>query len=218
MRRLAPLGVLVIIAAFLVQSGIAQKVYDQAKNQASQPPATVVSAKDLAGARSQLSELAVGPAGSMKGYSRDRFKHWADPDHNGCDAREDTLKRDAKAATNDGCKVVAGRWVDPYSGATVTSAHNLDIDHMVPLANAWRSGADTWSDSRREAFANDPRVLLAVDSGLNRQKGDKGPEAWLPPAKGYRAAYAVHWIAVKSAYNLTVTPAEKKTLAGLIDN
>lgn len=220
-RRLIPLAVVAAVGFYLVNSGalanIAERVQSQVNEQVANSPsvATAVKAKDKAVARKQLTKLTVRPASSMSGYSRDSFKHWRDPDGNSCDAREDTLARDKKTGKTVKC-VTTGLWIDPYGGERFTVARSLDIDHIVPLANAWRSGAARWNDDTRSRFANDPQNLLAVSASLNRQKGDKGPEAWLPPNRGYRATYAVAWIKVKSQYKLTVTPAEKATLTKLI--
>lgn len=172
---------------------------------------------DVARARAQLETLTVRPAASMGGYSRDAFRHWSDPDDNGCDARQDTLRRDGdRIAPRRGCTVTGGVWTDPYGGSIVRVPGSLDIDHMVPLANAWRSGAARWNDAQREKFANDPKNLLAVSASLNRQKGDKGPEAWKPPRAGYRRAYAAHWIRVKAGYRLSITAAEKSALRQML--
>ncbi|MFI5867329.1 HNH endonuclease family protein [Streptomyces sp. NPDC051546] len=116
------------------------------------------------------------------------------------------------------CKAVSGTWVSVYDGITVTDAGKLDIDHMVPLANAWRSGAGSWTAQRRKEFANDltrPQ-LLAVSAATNRGKGDQGPEDWQPPAKAYWCTYATAWTNVKSSYQLTVTEAEKKKLTEML--
>lgn len=186
-------------------------------DQADQAGAAGSATVDTAAAKVKLAKLQVRPAGSMTGYSRDAFRHWSDPDGNGCDAREDTLRRDGQQLKpTRGCKLTTGVWKDPYGGETFRVPGNLDIDHVVPLANAWRSGAAGWSAARREKLANDPRNLLAVSASLNRQKGDKGPEAWKPPRAGYRAAYAARWIRVKSDYGLSVTPAEKSALQKML--
>ena len=157
-------------------------------------------------ARRQLSELRVRPAGSMAGYSREEFPHWSDaeefgwrlpsgtPDPESCDARNAALIRDGRRErVEEFCDVVSGEWFDPYGGETYTDPEDIDIDHVVPLANAWRSGAASWSATKRESFANVPRDLLSVDDGLNQSKGDKGPEAWKPPRKAYWCTYSKRW-------------------------
>ncbi len=180
-------------------------------------------------ARRQLSELRVRLAGSMAGYSREEFPHWSDaeefgwklpsgtPDAGSCDARDAALIRDGKdERVEASCDVVSGRWFDPYGGDTYTDPEDIDIDHIVPLANAWRSGASSWSTDRRESFANVPRDLLSVDDGLNQSKGDKGPEAWKPPRGAYWCTYAKRWIGVKHYWKLSVTGAERSALKQML--
>lgn len=149
------------------------------------------------------------------GYDRELF-HWRDDvDRNGCDTRNDMLRRDLTAITlkagTDGCVVLTGTLDDPYGGETIAfdrSDSEVDIDHVVALSDAWQSGAASWDDDTRRAFANDPLNLLAVDSGLNRQKGDGDAATWLPPAKDFRCEYVARQIAVKTKYELWVKPAE----------
>lgn len=165
-------------------------------------------------ARTELADLKVAPHGSMSGYSRARFPHWAEQGDD-CSTREVVLERDGKGVERDAaCKPVSGTWVSVYDGKTFTDAGDLDIDHTVPLANAWRSGADSWTQEQRKAFANDlthPQ-LLSVSASSNRSKGDQGPDEWQPPVTTYWCAYARSWVAVKSTYELTVTDAEKDML------
>ncbi|WP_217925021.1 HNH endonuclease family protein [Miltoncostaea oceani] len=186
-------------------------------------PAVSVAARadsqQIAAARAHLNHVSVRPDGSMRGYDRDLFRHWSDPDGNGCDAREDTLRRDGRALKPPrACRPNTGRWRDPYSGELHTRARLLDVDHIVPLAEAWRSGAARWSAAKRERFANDPRNLLAVDRGLNRSKGDKGPEAWLPPARNFHPTYAVRWVQIKKAYGLRISFSERSALRAALRN
>nr|WP_239067288.1 HNH endonuclease family protein [Actinomadura bangladeshensis] len=116
------------------------------------------------------------------------------------------------------CAAVSGTWRSPYDGVTWTLTSDLDIDHMVPLAEAWRSGASAWTTSRRRAFANDldSPQLWAVTDNLNQAKGDKDPAKWTPPIAGFRCMYARSWIEVKYRYRLTVDPAEKRALTRLL--
>ena len=178
-----------------------------------------------AAARAMLRELEVAPAGGMAGYSREEFPHWAadgtqfgwkEPDGS-CDVRDDALMRDGLGIEIDEeCSFTAGRWLDPYTGMTLRESEDVDIDHIVPLANAWRSGADAWGESEREAYANDPGVLLSVDDSANQTKGDKGPEAWRPPNADYRCEYGRRWIQVKHQWDLTVNPQEKAALEEML--
>ncbi|MFJ7203931.1 DUF1524 domain-containing protein [Streptomyces sp. NPDC098789] len=170
-------------------------------------------------ARTQLAALKVGPVGSMSGYSRDKFTHWIDQG-NKCDTRETVIKRDGKdVALNADCKAASGTWRSLYDGVTLTDAGKLDIDHMVPLAAAWRSGAAAWDPQRRKEFANDlvrPQ-LIAVSASSNRSKGDQTPDSWQPTDKSAWCQYGRAWTTVKSTYGLTVTEAEKQMLTTMLD-
>ncbi|MCY0936895.1 HNH endonuclease family protein [Streptomyces sp. H34-S4] len=170
-------------------------------------------------ARSQLGGLRVADQQAMTGYSRAKFTHWAGQGDS-CDTREVVLERAGNDVKRDSeCKAVSGRWVSVYDGVTVTDARKLDIEHMVPLANAWRSGAGAWTPERRKEFAKDlPRPqLLAVSAATNRAKGDQGPDEWQPPAKTYCFTYATAWTNVKGTYELTVTPTEKAKLTEMLE-
>jgi len=133
-------------------------------------------------AQSQLAGLTVAAQGPQTGYSRDLFPHWINQAGT-CNTRETVLKRDGTGVvTNDACVATSGSWFSPYDGATWSAASDVDIDHMVPLSNAWKSGAADWTTARRQAFANDltnPQLLAVTDS-VNQAKGDKGPEDWKP--------------------------------------
>ena len=179
---------------------------------------------DPSTARSTLEELTVSEPGSMSGYSREEFEHWSDAREFGweapsdsCDVRDAALIRDGRdVVVGDGCKVESGTWLDPYTTEVYTDPQDIDIDHIVPLANAWRSGASSWSDEEREAYANAPGVLLSVEDDANQEKGDKGPEAWRPPNEAIWCDYAVRWIGIKSGYDLTVNPEEKDALGEML--
>ncbi|MFJ3904895.1 HNH endonuclease family protein [Streptomyces sp. NPDC090025] len=170
-------------------------------------------------ARTRLAALTIAPQRSMTGYSRDKFPHWAEQGDS-CNTRETVLERDGTGVRRDSqCRAVSGNWLSVYDGKTFTKASGLDIDHMVPLANAWRSGADRWTQEKRKAFANDlvhPQ-LLAVSAVTNRSKGDQGPDEWQPPSRGYWCVYARAWTSVKSTYGLTATSAEAATLGRMLD-
>jgi Protein of unknown function (DUF1524) len=180
-------------------------------------PGPSASATQAAG---QLGQLTVAKSASMRGYSRARFPHWRETGKN-CNVRDSVLRRDGARlgpVKLSGCNVVGGRWYSPYDGKTLTDPKAVDIDHMVPLANAWRSGADTWDDKRRGDFANDltrPQ-LKAVSLTSNRAKGDQDPAQWKPPQRAYWCQYAQDWIAVKYFWKLTVTTAEKAALQDMI--
>ncbi|CAI7595321.1 secreted protein [Penicillium manginii] len=170
-------------------------------------------------AKTELGDLTVAAQGSQDGYSRAKFPHWISQG-SGCDTRDVVLKRDGTGVVQDSssCSTSSGKWISPYDGATWTAASDLDIDHVVPLSNAWKSGASEWTTADRQAFANDlthPQ-LLAVTDNVNSAKGDKGPEEWKPPLASYYCTYAEMWVKVKSTYNLTVTSDEKSALSEML--
>jgi len=171
-----------------------------------------------------LNSLEVKGRAAKTGYARSQFPHWSDPDRNGCDARNDTLKRDLtqisfKGGTRD-CKVLTGQLLDPFSGKVITfssTKSTIDIDHVVALSNAWQTGAAYFDKTKRAAIANDPLNLIAVDAKLNRQKGDADAATWLPPLKSYRCDYVARQIAVKAKYGLWVTQPEKGAIIKLLE-
>jgi len=169
-------------------------------------------------AQRQLSELTVAKAGSMRGYRRDRFPHWNGAGSN-CDVRDTVLRRDGEDVRLRGCNVVGGQWFSEYDGRTVDGPSTVDIDHMVPLANAWRSGASTWTQQRREEFANDVTrpQLVAVSRTTNRAKGDQDPSQWKPPNRAYWCRYAQDWVTVKHYWRLSVTSTEKTALEKMLE-
>jgi len=186
-----------------------------------------VAAQDVADAAAALGSLPVQPLASDAGYDRARFgTAWADVDRNGCDTRNDVLRRDLVAVTVDptthGCVVLDGTLDDPYTGATIAfvrgpGSADVQIDHVVALDAAWRTGAQQWTAARREAFANDPANLLAVDGPANQDKGAADAAGWLPPDPGYRCVYALRQVRVKAAYGLWVTRAERDALRDAVD-
>jgi hypothetical protein len=168
-------------------------------------------------ARTALAGLRIASEGDGGGYERDKFgTRWKDIDRNGCDQRNDVLDRDLSDVGKKGdCVVMSGRLRDPYSGKEITfakqDAAEVQIDHVYPLALAWRMGASRWSEDKREKFANDHDNLLAVWGVPNRQKSDSGPGEW-KPQKGYQCTYAVKYIAVADEYSLPVTRADHGAL------
>jgi hypothetical protein len=140
----------------------------------------------------QLSELTVAPPGPMDGYSRDRFPHWSDQGDN-CSTREVVLKRDGENVTvGDDCYPTSGRWHSVFDKQWLDQPRDASIDHMVPLANAWRSGAADWTDADREVFANDLErgQLIAVSISSNTSKGDQDPSQWRPSNQSVWCDYA----------------------------
>jgi len=179
-------------------------------------------------AETLLDSLAVKGRAPKTGYTRAQFgQTWADVNRNGCDTRNDILKRDLtnvlfRTGTRD-CVVESGTLIDPYSGMTINflkgnkTSMEVQIDHVVSLSNAWQTGAFKLTLAKRTEFANDPDNLLAVQGRLNSQKGDGDAATWLPPLKSYRCAYVSKQISVKAKYGLWVTAPEKaamKTILG----
>lgn len=151
------------------------------------------------------------------GYDRDLFAHWSDLDGDGCDTREEVLMDERTRGEVAGCRVVGGRWVSIYDGKKTTNSSSFDIDHFVPLKEAWRSGAWRWTPKVREQFANDlgyAGSLVAVSASSNRSKSDRDPSQWLPEAK--RCLYAKTWIAVKYRWRLAVDTQEKSELRRIL--
>ncbi|MFC9248082.1 HNH endonuclease family protein [Streptomyces sp. NPDC057136] len=170
-------------------------------------------------ARTYLSQLTVATEGSSTGYSREMFPHWI-TQSGSCNTREVVLKRDGTNVQQDSsCAAVSGSWYSQYDGATWTAASDVDIDHMVPLAEAWRSGASSWSTAQRQSFANDltrPQ-LIAVTDNVNQSKSDQDPGEWLPPRTAYRCTYARAWVQVKYYYDMSIDSTEKSALQSVLN-
>ena len=156
------------------------------------------------------------------GYDRGLFRHWVDADGDGCDTRREVLITEAVTAptVGSGCGLSDGVWVSRYDGETETgTGRGFDIDHLVPLKEAWDSGAHGWDAQTRERFANDlgyEHSLVAVSAGSNRSKGAQDPTGWLPPERSQRCWYAAAWINVKARWDLSVDPAEADTLRNIL--
>ncbi|WP_246092205.1 GmrSD restriction endonuclease domain-containing protein [Oryzihumus leptocrescens] len=170
-----------------------------------------------------LATLPVKGRAPKTGYARALFgQAWADVDRNGCDTRNDVLRRDLTAyvlrAGTHGCLVLRGTLDDPYTGRTIAflrgqaTSTAVQIDHVVALSDAWQKGAQRWSAATRQAFANDSLNLLAVDGPTNEAKGDGDAATWLPPVRSYRCAYVARQVAVKARYGLWVTAAEQEAI------
>lgn len=170
--------------------------------------------------RAHLAALTVAPDGSMAGYDRSKFDVWSDLDNDGCDARDEVLLRDGINVTVDSdCEPTSGRWYSVYDSQWVDDDSRVHIDHVVSLAEAWRTGAADWTARQRQAFANDldSPELIAVSAESNLDKNDAGPAQWKPSNAGYRCMYARSWIHVKYLYDLTVTTTEKQALETMLD-
>ena len=153
------------------------------------------------------------------GYNRELFRHWSDLDSDGCDTREEVLIGERIAGSVVGCKVVNGKWVSQFDGVTTTNPSSFDIDHFVPLKEAWDSGAWRWDSSTRERFANDQGYalsLIAVSASSNRSKSDRDPSDWLPSQN--RCLYAKSWVGVKFRWRLSVDSREKSALSQILSN
>jgi hypothetical protein len=193
-------------------------------------PAAVAEPADAELAK--LDTLPIKGRAPKTGYQRKAFgSAWSDdvtvPDgHNGCDTRNDILRRDLadvaiKPGTN-GCVVLSGVLNDPYTGSTIAfqrgreTSRAVQIDHVVALSDAWQKGAQQWDETTRRNFANDPLNLQATEGAINEQKGDGDAATWLPPNKSYRCAYVGRIVDVKAAYGLWVTQAEHDAIARIL--
>ena len=190
------------------------------------PTAPTTDAAAAATARRQLAALPVKGKAPATGYDREaRFgTAWLDVDHNGCDTRNDVLARDLTELERQGpCKVLRGTLVSPYTGERVDFVRGnrtstlVQVDHVVALENAWRTGAQQLSQSEREALANDPVNLFAVDGHSNAQKRSGDAATWLPADTAFRCTYVEHQVTVKSTYRLWVAPAERDAMARVLD-
>jgi hypothetical protein len=162
---------------------------------------------------------------SIPAYHREDWRHWIDADGDCQNARHEVLIEESLDQVTfrdaNSCTVDTGKWIAPFTGSIVISAGSLDVDHMVPLANAHRSGAWAWDSVRKQAYANDlsyPGHLIAVTASANRSKGADGPEAWQPPDQSYYCQYATAWVSIKSEWELSVTQAEWVALDQMLNS
>lgn len=191
------------------------------------PSATTAAEQQPGLATAVLETLAVKGRAPKTGYTRAQFgQAWADVDRNGCDTRNDMLKRDLTAITykagTRNCVVASGILIDRYSGETINfvrgnvTSMEVQIDHVVALSNAWQTGAFKLSADQRKALANDPMNLFAVKGRLNSQKGDGDAATWVPPLKSFRCTYVAQQIAVKAKYSLWVVAPEKAAMSAIL--
>lgn len=173
-------------------------------------------------ARTLLAQLPVAVEHET-GYDREaNFGEFIDADRDGCDTRREVLLSEAKTKpkVGAGCSLSGGTWYSLYDGATITSATGLQIDHVVSLSEAWKSGAFKWSQSKRIRYANDlgySRSLIAVSNHSNMSKGERGPGEWAPDSRNARCRFVLDTIAVKWRWKLAVDSFEKAELGGLLN-
>ena len=183
------------------------------------PPAT-----STPGLESVLSRLILAPVpAQLPDYTRSDWRHWVDANRDCQDARQEVLIAESTEPvvfkSEDQCRVESGLWIAPFTGAVETDPSKLDVDHLVPLANAHRSGGHAWQKEQKRDYANDltnPAHLVAVTRSANRSKGSRGPEEWRPPDETYWCQYATDWASIKTEWGLTVTPVERDALAEML--
>ncbi len=173
--------------------------------------------------RAQFQELAkavkTAESAANSAYKRSYFRHWI-KQADGCTTREVVLIRDATGGSRSGCLMVSATWVSSYDAVRTTNPSAFDIDHMVPLKEAWVSGASDWSAERRTSFANDLGYfysLLAVSASSNRSKGAQDPSAWMPPNVSDQCSYIYEWVAVKWRWDLSMDVTEKRKVDSVMD-
>ncbi|MEU2135159.1 HNH endonuclease family protein [Streptomyces sp. NPDC018352] len=230
-RRLAPIAAIFLAASLAACNPSAAKTESDSKPSApaaastSGTPGAASAAPGAPAGGNGLSlaeAIAKIPAAdeSRTGYKRDAFRHWIDEDSDGCSTRNEVLLAEATKKPEQGakCALTGGEWLSYYDEVTVTEARKLDIDHMVPLAEAWDSGASKWDADRRMRYANDlgsERSLVAVTAHENRGKADKDPSEWMPSANSAKCTYLADWTATKLRWKLTADNKERAALEKL---
>jgi hypothetical protein len=210
--RLTVAAIAAAILASLTVAAPAGAASDQGHRAASQIPQAVNGPKITRSFRAAVNTLPVRTE-NRAGYVRTKFKLWDDVNHDCQDARSEVLRQETKKRVTGSCAVKTGRWVSQYDGVVTTKASSFDIDHLVPLAEVWDSGARAWTPAKREAYANDltdRRTLIAVSASSNRSKGDRDPAEWLPDQR--RCLYVFQWTIVKTRWSLSVDATEKAVL------
>jgi len=151
------------------------------------------------------------------GYDRSLFPHWIDASGNGCNARQEVLIAESLTPVSVGarCSITGGTWYSHFDGLTFTESSKLDVDHFIPLAEAWRSGAHQWDRGTRTRFANDlgySMSLIAVSASSNRSKGDRDVAGWMPPNRAFTCEYTYSWAKAKVRWDLAVDESELSAL------
>lgn len=197
-------GIVAVVMSLLTGSGSAYAY-----------PPTPPSAEE---ARGLLAELTVSPESSESDYDRDLFPHWRSQ-YDNCNTREVVLQRDGQDVyVDDSCQPTSGSWYSVYDSVWVADSSDVQIDHIVALSEAWVSGADTWSQTVREEFANDlaHAQLIAVSGSSNQEKSNLDPAEWMPENESVHCIYVREWIWVKSVYDLSIDEAEHAALEAIL--
>ncbi len=230
---------LVGLASACASTGVASAAHSAAPSASTRSPsADAVSASSppspgAGSAEAALQGIPVKGRAPKTGYDRDQYgQSWTDDTndwfgHNGCDTRNDVLRRDLQQAVlkegTFGCVVLSGVLIDPYTATRIdftrgdSTSNAVQIDHVVALGDSWQSGAQGWSPGKRQDFANDPLNLVAVDGAANESKGDSNAASWLPANRAFRCAYVARQTAVKAKYGLWMTAAEKDQIGRILD-
>jgi hypothetical protein len=216
-------GFAILVVVPLAQGGTAGRQREQgsasttSRRQATAPSGTAPAASTVPvpGLPAGVVQLVIAEPSHASAYDRDLFVHWSDADRDCQSTRAEVLIAESRVpvtfTTVSACTVATGDWLSPWSGVTTKTASALDVDHTVPLANAWRSGAWAWTAEQRQAFANDiddADHLIALPASENRSKSDGGPEEWRPPNPASWCRYAQVWTQIKARWSLTASPAE----------
>lgn len=186
------------------------------------PATTEAPIEELSELAELLAQLSLAPE-QGEGYDRDLFRHWIDSDGDGCNTRREVLIEEAviRPQLSGDCDLSGGEWYSIYDDVTTNDPSDFDIDHLIPLKEAWDSGAHSWSASQRRAFANDlanSQALIAVTASSNRSKSDRDPADWLPPNQSYHCQYIIDWMTVKIFWNLSVDEREFQALRRVASN
>lgn len=209
-----------VLLSVLIVTGCSSTKTDEGDTQSGDTQTVNPAASDGNSIATALEALNVAEEQGGDIYDREEFKHWVQSNDTGCDTRFAVLVEESTTpAQFEGCKVISGNWVSVYDEKTITDPGDLDIDHMVPLKEAWVSGASEWDAETREAYANDlsySNSLVAVTASSNRSKSDGDPTDWMPTANAAHCDYVAHWVTVKSQWNLSVDSAEKNTILNIL--
>ena len=186
------------------------------------PATTEAPIEEISELAELLAQLSLAPE-QGEGYDRDLFRHWIDSDGDGCNTRREVLIEEAviRPQLSGDCDLSGGEWYSIYDDVTTNDPSDFDIDHLIPLKEAWDSGAHSWSSSQRRAFANDlanSQALIAVTASSNRSKSDRDPADWLPPNQSYHCQYIIDWMTVKIFWNLSVDEREFQALRRVASN